>query len=305
MTEGPAATAPPVAAADIPAIVHRLCDDTSMFAPTRVPLAEALATHVAHSRSSHRRLIGPLVVAGDRLEELRRLTANLPSRSLWMALAVPAPSDLGEALRLATSIDAVRLAGAEVDLPPAFDPTEVVAAIAAGLDHADVTDTEIYVEVPRDDRRIAVLDALADSDFDANLNFETNGDDPRAGHPVTHPADEILDAVARHLPFKVRSGLQHAVSGARGGSEQYGFLNVFLAVDAARQGVDSEQNGLRDRVTAVLADRDGESVARRVRSLGPERAVAVRSSFTSLGTASITDPLDELIDLGLIDHEGA
>ena len=35
-------------------------------------------------------------------------------------------------------------------------------------------------------------------------------------------------------------------------------------------------------------------------SWSPERAAAARSAFVSFGTCSVTDPLTELVDLGLI-----
>ncbi len=51
----------------------------------------------------------------------------------------------------------------------------------------------------------------------------------------------------------------------------------------------------------MLAERDAGTVASRVRDLGPRRTAAAREAFVSFGTCSITEPLAELVDLGLVD----
>jgi len=164
-----------------------------------------------------------------------------------------------------------------------------------------VATTEVYVEVPRDERRADVLDALADSDFDAK--FRTGGVRADLYPDEGELADAILGAVTRHLPFKATAGLHHAIRNTdpQTGFEQHGFLNLFLAVDAARQGVDADRAGLQEHLVEILADRDGRRVARAIRSLEPPRAMAVRASFTSFGSCSVREPLDELTVLGLID----
>jgi hypothetical protein len=68
-----------------------------------------------------------------------------------------------------------------------------------------------------------------------------------------------------------------------------------LATDAvAQEAADAE-------VRALLAERDATAVADRVRSLGAERVSTARAGFLSFGTCSITDPLTELTELGLIE----
>ncbi|WP_052466072.1 hypothetical protein [Mobilicoccus massiliensis] len=289
----------------IPPHLERLCDDAAIFPPGRAPLDEALASHVDHSRSAYRRFLGPLVVSADRLDDLAVLAADLAPRSVWLAVTVPSPAALGDALTRAGAIGSTRLAGAEIALPPEQTPDRVVPEIAEGLRVAGVETTEVYVEVPRDERRAAVLDALAYSEFDAK--FRTGGIEAHLYPSETELADAICGAVTRHLPFKATAGLHHAIRNTdpQTGFEQHGFLNLFLAVDAARQGIDSEPNGVRERIVDILADRDGESVAHDIRSLDPSRAMAVRASFTSFGSCSVLEPLAELIDLDLIDPPGA
>jgi hypothetical protein len=78
------------------------------------------------------------------------------------------------------------------------------------------------------------------------------------------------------VPFKATAGLHHAV---RHG-EEHGFLNL-LAATAAPPG----------RVEAVLAEEDPAAI---------DVAGADRSLFTSFGSCSWREPVDDLLELGLL-----
>src|SRR5690606_25472240 len=95
---------------------------------------------------------------------------------------------------------------------------------------------------------------------------------------------------------KATAGLHHAVrtTDPETGFHQHGFLNLLLATDAALNG-----RPVADLV-AVLADRDAPAVADRVADLGDARTAAARALFLSFGTCSITEPVAELTDLGLL-----
>jgi hypothetical protein len=78
------------------------------------------------------------------------------------------------------------------------------------------------------------------------------------------------------VPFKATAGLHHAVR--RG--EEHGFLNL-LAATAAPPG----------RVEAVLAEEDASEL---------DVSAADRSLFTSFGSCSWREPVDDLVELGLL-----
>ena len=50
----------------------------------------------------------------------------------------------------------------------------------------------------------------------------------------------------------------------------------------------------------MLADRDAERIARSIAGLSEEAAESARALVVSFGTCSVTEPLNELIELGLI-----
>ena len=63
---------------------------------------------------------------------------------------------------------------------------------------------------------------------------------------------------------------------------------------------------IRDRdldlgeLTAILAQRDRQSVAAAARALAPETAAEIRWLFTSFGTCSTKEPVADLASLGLL-----
>jgi hypothetical protein len=185
-------------------------------------------------------------------------------------------------------IPGAELTAVEIPLAAETQIGELLAALDAALPDT-VTG---YVEVPRDERAGAVLDALAGSRYRAK--FRTGGVVPQAHPDEAELAGTLTGAVRRGLTFKCTAGLHHAVRHTDGDLEQHGFLNVLLATEAALRGATDAE------LAALLAQRDGAVVAAQVAGLSGERLAAARASFTSFGTCSVADPRDDLILLGLL-----
>jgi hypothetical protein len=129
--------------------------------------------------------------------------------------------------------------------------------------------------------------------------FRTGGVRAELYPDAAELAGAVQAAVAAGVPFKATAGLHHAVRNTdpATGFEQHGFLNLLLAAATA-----DPAGSTRDAVAAVLAERDGVVLADRVRALGPQGLAAARARFSSFGTCSITEPLDELVALGVLAH---
>jgi len=265
-----------------------LLDDAAVFPPANLPLAEAVIAHYGHRQSAYAELVGPLVLPAAALAGLAPL---LYSGSAPLALSVTLtgePAAVAPAVAAAAVLDTVTLAAVETPLAAGARIGELLAALEAALPDG-VTG---YVEVPRDERGAAVLDALAGSRHRAK--FRTGGLVPQAHPAEAELAGMLAGAVARGLTFKCTAGLHHAVRHTDGELEQHGFLNVLLATEAALRGAPPEE------LAALLAQRDAIAVAGQVAGLGDERLAATRASFTSFGTCSVADPCHDLIQLGLL-----
>jgi hypothetical protein len=272
--------------------VAGLCDDAAIFPPGLAPLADAVPAHLRHLASEHADLVGPLILGAGVLGELEPLVDGLEPGSLGIAVTSPSPQALAAALAVAGRLPAVAVQAVEVAVPEGMDPQAALTEVASALrDRPDVTG---YVEVPRDERRPEFIERLAGTPLRAK--FRTGGVKAELYPDEAELAAAIVACVRAGVPFKATAGLHHAVRNTdpETGFEQHGFLNLMAAADAALGGADEAS------VARVLADRDGPALARGLGRLTPPRAEALRRQFISFGTCSITDPLDELTELGLI-----
>ncbi|MEU3269726.1 hypothetical protein ABZ639_02710 [Saccharomonospora sp. NPDC006951] len=279
-----------VTAPSVPAFAERLCDDAAVFPPGLTPLPDAVLAHARHRKADYAGFVGPLVLAAPSLAELGALLA--PGERLDLALTAPAgPAQAGAALALARTM-AVDVQAVEIAVPADAGVARFFTELEQARREAEAV--TVYVEVPRDARGPEVIAALADTGHRAK--FRTGG-----VKAVLYPGEAELAAaitavVGAGVAFKATAGLHHALRNTDPGTgfEQHGFLNLLLATHAALGGAEDKA------VAAVLAERDADSVAAAIGDLGPVRAEAVRAAFVSFGTCSITEPLCELADLGLV-----
>ncbi|KZB88240.1 hypothetical protein [Amycolatopsis regifaucium] len=269
----------------IPALFAGLCDDAAVFPPGLAPLPDAVAAHDDHVSAWYADLVGPLVVAATALGELAEV---LGERAAPLPVSVTlsgGPTRLDGVLKTVATLP-VELDALEIAVPDGMGPDEVLAAIGGAT-------APVFVEIPRDDRRIPLLRSLSRTGHRAK--FRTGGVRAELYPDETELAAAVRTAVEAGVPFKATAGLHHALRNTdpETGFEQHGFLNLLLATDAVlRADGDPE---------ALLAERDGAVVASRLREWDADRAAAVRAGFTSFGTCSITDPLTELTGLGLLE----
>ncbi|MDR2987169.1 MAG: hypothetical protein LBV34_20260, partial [Nocardiopsaceae bacterium] len=117
--------------------------------------------------------------------------------------------------------------------------------------------------------------------------------------PEAFPSEQTLagclSAIAeRRIRFKCTAGLHHAVRCTSDGLEQHGFLNVLLATGAAADGANVGE------VAAILAQRDQVSITGAIQALDAETAAEIRWLFPSFGTCSTSEPVGDLVSLGLL-----
>ena len=152
----------------------------------------------------------------------------------------------------------------------------------------------MYVElphVPDSGSWLRAADAVAEAGL--RLKFRTGGLEEHL-FPASHALARWIDAALdRETPFKCTAGLHNAVrhTGADG-FEHHGFLNVLVATVRAFDGAAT------DEVVALLDDRDADAVSAAARDEDLGRA---RRWFTSFGSCSVTEPLDDLLALGLLE----
>lgn len=282
--------------ATLPAAWRGLVDDAAIFPPGDSPLPDAVTAYVARRDAPAPHLAADLVasfVVTD--ERVPHVAAPIP---LSIVVTGGAGAIAG-ALRLAARAGNP-VAGLEIALRDPDDPSGAARRVVAACDAALAEglldeDVPVYVELPHIASTAAWLsaaDVVAEREF--RLKFRTGGLEadlfPHA-HALARWIDAALD---RETPFKCTAGLHNAVRHTGDdGFEHHGFLNVLLATRLAFDGTPTPE------VVETLERRDGSALAEDAR--GADLAGA-RRWFTSFGSCSVSEPLDDLIELGLLEN---
>jgi hypothetical protein len=288
--------APPTGAP--PALLRDLLDDAAIFPPGEAPMARAVPAHAVHVSAWYAELVGPFVCSRSRLPDLLdALDATPEVAALDVAVVLDrGTGSLHEAAGLVADDARVVLAGLEVPLrgeAPAESARRAVATVDAVLGGPDDR-CPVSMEVAWAPGWRDALELVAEAGYRAK--FRTGGATAEAHPDEQALAERVLACLDLDLPFKLTAGLHHAVRRTEPGTgfEQHGFLNVLLAVAAALDGA-----GVDD-VAHVLADRDGSALATRAATLDEAGATRLRRWFASFGTCSISEPVDDLVALGLL-----
>ena len=202
------------------------------------------------------------------------------------------------AVTWASRTEGVALAGVEVAMreSDAGDLAPNARRIVTAVDQLGL-EVPVSVEVPRlygaepSASWLGALDELAAVDH--RLKLRTGGLEEDTFPSPHELATCIVAALDRELRFKCTAGLHHAVrhTDPETGFDHHGFLNVLLATRASLDGA-----GVDD-VAAVLDTRDGVALTR---DLDADALTSARRWFTSFGSCSVLDPLDDLTKLGLV-----
>jgi hypothetical protein len=295
---------PPLAAQPL---LRSLFDDAALYPPGNAPMPRAVREHATHRAGWYAPYVGPFLCPAGRLDEL---LGELP--------AEPAAGWSGQPLRIALLADAggpdglqaaVAVAGAD----PRVEVVHVEAPLAADTDPdaavrrlvSATPACRLFVEVPRGARSSAALGAVARAARHTSRSpghpdiagkYRTGGVDPGAVPSPDELAAVLRAAVDLDLSLKLTAGLHHAVRVAdpASGVVQHGFLNVLMAVRAALLGAET------DELAGVLAECDPEPLLEQVHRMSEPDAMVVRSFFVSFGCCGVTDPVGDLVALGLI-----
>jgi hypothetical protein len=272
------------------ALFARLVDDASMFPPGNLPLDEAVPAHRRHREAEYRNLVGTFVCSDV---DLPKVDAAAGRTSLRVSVVLTRGA--GDILSVAGYADpatSLEVTAVEVRLRSEDDLVRNTNRIAVAV--REEFEGEVFVETGFEGDWLGALDVIAEEGMSAKLR--TGGLEADTFPPAARVAEFIEACLDREITFKCTAGLHHAVrhTAADTGFEHHGFLNVLLATRAALDGA------TRDDLVDVLEDRDGPALAEKARALTEKQAKSVRRWFTSFGSCSISEPVEDLTGLGLL-----
>jgi hypothetical protein len=266
-------------------------DDAAIFPPGDAPLPEAVTAYRERRDEWYAGLVGPLVVRDT----------DLPDVDPEVPVSVVLTGGAG-AVTGVTSLAAKkghRLVGIEAavrDLDDiAGNVRRIITAVDAARDAGTLADTSVYVELPQTDPTpdwLAAADAVAGAEH--RLKFRTGGVEAHLFPPAATVAGWIDAALDRETAFKCTAGMHHAIRHRdhETGFEHLGFLNVLLATRVAFDGATVAETA------RVLDDHYANDLVAMARQ---SDLAGARRWFTSFGSCSVTDPLEDLVGLGLLE----
>ena len=270
----------------LPAAWSGLVDDAAIFPPGDAPLPDAVDSFVARRDAWYADLVGSFVVTDRQVPEV--------GQPLPVAIVVTGGAGAIEgALRLAGR-GGHDVSGVEIALRDLDDLAGNARRVATATEACGVRPEQVYVElpdVPDSGSWLRAADAVAEGGL--RLKFRTGGLEEHLFPASAALARWIDAALDRETPFKCTAGLHNAVRHDNAdGFTHHGFLNVLVATVRAFDGAPT------DEVAALLDDRDADSLSAVARAEDLGRA---RRWFTSFGSCSVTEPLDDLLALGLLE----
>lgn len=277
----------------LPSAWRGLVDDAAVFPPGNAALPEASAAHVERRTTPYADLVGTFVARDTDVPLLR----GTP-----LALSVVVTGGAGQVAGAAgvTRRLGLTLAGLEIALRDPTDPVgaarRVVAAVDAARHEGDLdAEVPVHVEIPAscpEPLWLAAADEIAAAEH--RLKFRTGGLEA-AAYPTSATVAAWIDAALdRETPYKCTAGLHRAVRHTgEDGFEHHGFLNVLVATRRAFDGAP------RSEVEAVLEQREPAPLVEAAADLD---LAGARRWFTSFGSCSVQEPLDDLIALGLLER---
>ena len=270
------------------ALFTGLFDDAALFPPGDAPMAAAVPAH-RELRARLGDLVGPFVVPAARLGELGEHLGD--DAAPFGVSLIAAAGDLPAAAARVTRSPGLVLAAVEV--PVATGAAAAREAVRV-LDDVLPAGVPAAVELPRSPARDEVLDVLAGTAHRAKVR--TGGLRAALFPSPEELAATLAACVTRGVALKCTAGLHSAVrhTDPATGFPHHGFLNVLLAVSALAAGAPA---GV---AVEHLRDTDAGHVAAALRTWTPECTARARTAFTSFGTCSVLEPVDDLVTLGLL-----
>ncbi|WP_426242510.1 hypothetical protein [Nocardioides sp. LHG3406-4] len=268
-----------------------LVDDAATFPPGNAALDDAVEAYAAREGEWYADLVGSLVVKDTDIGSV--------GRALPLSVVVTGGAGaVAGALKLVERRDH-RLKGLEIALRDPDDLAGNARRVVAAVDAArgeGLLDEEapVFVELPQGEVTWgwqAAADEVASAEL--RLKFRTGGVEAHLFPTAAELTTWVDAALDRETPFKCTAGLHNAVRHRddETGFEHHGFLNVLLATRALFDGATTSE------AVELLESRDGARLAERADGID---LAGARRWFTSFGSCSVREPLDDLLALGLL-----
>jgi hypothetical protein len=284
------------AAADtvmVPRLVAALVDDAGLFPPERLPMRAAVLRHRGDVALAHPVLTQRFLTPASALEALRHSLE--PAERLRVGLIVDVGLDgLGAVLADVDADPRLTLETVELRLPGG-DPAMAIERVLQIIGDRPGTATCIEL-APAGEHWKEALVQVARHGLWAKVRC--GGVEAAAFPTAAQLADFLVATIGTDTPFKATAGLHHALRyrDPKTGFDHHGFLNLLLATCRAVDGAEVAE------VEAALLLDDSADLAAEVRAVSGKAQEEARAYFRAYGSCSTSEPIDDLVALGLLEN---
>ncbi|MGH4015003.1 MAG: hypothetical protein ACRDSL_14015 [Pseudonocardiaceae bacterium] len=274
----------------VPPLLAHLVDDGALFPPSRASMDDAVRMHLAARSEAYAWVVGFFLCPTSRLPELvTQLRKRPPDQPVTLSLV--ADTGLGglpKAISLAS--DNGQLVDVRMIEVPA--PSDVDANWLVQLTEF-VPDDVVRVVEPRRGRPEWLTGVRRVAEAGCWPKLRCGGKSTESFPTVDEVAEFLAIATGTGRSFKATAGLHHSVRhhDEATGLTHHGLLNMLVGSARAVSGAS---------VHEALRCTDARVLAAEARALSEDDARGVREVFACFGSASLTEPVADLIRLGLL-----
>lgn len=277
----------------MPSLLARLIDDAALFPPGNATVPDAVRLHLAGRSSDFADVVGLFLCPASRLPELiTELIKVKPKKPVELSLVID--TGLGGVPKALSIVEsrAELLALRMVEMPAPTDVDEVWLERVSEFVPEDV----IRVIEPRRGGAEWLQGIQRVIEHGSWPKLRCGGLSTQNFPSVEEVAGFLAVINAGGASFKATAGLHNAVrhTAADTGFTHHGFLNLLMATARLLAGAD--ESDVRD----ALSSTDGKALAHEATNLTEHEALSVRGVFASYGSCSLTDPVADLEELGLL-----
>ena len=286
-------------------LLASLIDYAGTFPPSRLTLSEAMAAY-AHSRCGPcRSILGRFVIAADQLGAFESIAPTLATAcdGCWSLTVVGTRESMPTSDRLVRFNqrwkDRAEIVSVEFAPMPPADIQRVAQEVPSNID--------VFFEVASDNASVS-LEQIAFSGARAKIR---TGGVVSGAFPNAETLAGVLETCrGAHVAFKATAGLHHPIRGLypvtydadSPRANMHGFLNVAVAAAFVRAGAGrmTAVDVLKESSVDAFVFTDEGLSWRGSRLSANQFADTRRHFFVGFGSCSFTEPVDELVRLGVV-----
>jgi hypothetical protein len=282
------------------ALFAGLIDDAAVFPPGNASVTEAVRRHREHRDAWYAPVIGPLVVPDTELAQVSRaaVESGADPDGEQLAVSVVISGGAGGLVALTRRhLPGVEIVAAEIALRDLDDLAGNADRVVAAAQELDPDEVNVFVEVPFSHGWIAAVEVIEASGLLGKIR--TGGLEPEDFPTPDRLAQQLSVLIEADLSFKATAGLHRAwpsrVTDEHGATlPQHGFLTVLMAVEALVDGAGT------DAAVDLLQLDDPGRIFTALQGWDVPAATRVRRRFHSFGCCGVSEPVADLVSLGLL-----